>query len=89
MGISYREWIGGNGCCGCPPKTNCDCDEIYLEISKLHTDDLVLQDQIDEINEKLPSSGGCCPSFSVVGTRLIISGGEDCVRVENNRLIIG
>ena len=56
MGIPYYEWINGNGCCepvnncGCGNKDVCDCENILLEISKLHTDDEILQEQIDAIS---------------------------------------
>ena len=57
--MNYREWINGNGCCqptnncGCGGKDVCDCEEILLEISKLHTDDEILQDEIDDVAESL------------------------------------
>lgn len=56
--MKYQEWLNGCGCCpdiqDCPPSTGnpCDCDSILLELSKQHTDDLVLQDEIDNLDEK-------------------------------------
>ena len=61
--INYLNWLNGNDCCqqtrdcGCEYINLCDCDEILLELSKLHTDDLILQDLIDELSGK--TSGGC------------------------------
>ena len=64
--MNYREWINGNGCCqptnncGCGGKDVCDCAEILLEISKLHTDDEILQDEIDYVSGVVDTiSGGC------------------------------
>jgi hypothetical protein len=56
--MKYQEWLNGCGCCpdiqDCPPSTGipCDCDSILLELSKQHTDDLVLQEEIDNLDEK-------------------------------------
>lgn len=53
--MTYNEWLKDGGCgCNHTPITPCEdgkctCDEIFLEISNLHTDDDVLQRQIDEI----------------------------------------
>ena len=60
--INYYQWLNGDNCCqqrdcGCEDINPCDCDEILLELSKLHTDDLTLQDLIDELSGK--TSGGC------------------------------
>ena len=64
--MNYREWINGNGCCqptnncGCGGKDVCNCEEILLEISKLHTDDEILQDEIDSVSGVVDTiSGGC------------------------------
>ena len=53
--ITYNQWI--NGGCGCNGKKRsisgtdaCSCDNILLEISHLHTDDLTLQDEIDDLS---------------------------------------
>lgn len=52
--INYYQWI--NGGCGCngvrhiSGTNDCDCDQILLEISNLHTDDEVLQDEIDDLS---------------------------------------
>ena len=57
--MKYQEWLNGCGCCpdiqDCPPSTGnpCDCDSILLELSKQHTDDLVLQDEINELMERI------------------------------------
>ena len=69
--IDYYNWL--RGCdCGCDSRyveesDNCNCDKLLLEISKLHTDDLILQDEIDdlsgnvytkaEVDEKIASGG--------------------------------
>ena len=56
--MKYQEWLNGCGCCpdiqDCTPSTGipCDCDSILLELSKQHTDDLVLQEEIDNLDEK-------------------------------------
>ena len=66
MNNEYQKWLSGNDCCcggfihiePCDKhKDVCDCDNILLEISKLHTDDEVLQEQIDELS-------GCCSGGS-------------------------
>lgn len=52
--INYYQWL--NGGCGCngvrhiSGTNDCDCDQILLEISNLHTDDEVLQDEIDDLS---------------------------------------
>lgn len=58
--INYIQWITGNDCCknNCDGDCNChkdvcDCENILLEISKLHTDDEILQDEIDDIVDSL------------------------------------
>lgn len=58
--INYNQWITGNDCCknNCDGDCNChkdvcDCENILLEISKLHTDDEILQDEIDELSGKV------------------------------------
>lgn len=54
--MNYRQWLYGNRCCeqindcGCSGKDVCNCEEILLEISKLHTDDEILQDEIDDLS---------------------------------------
>ena len=62
--VTYNQWLYGNGCCeqkhdcGCSGHSGvCDCEHILLEISNLHTDDLVLQREIDELS-------GCCSGGS-------------------------
>lgn len=62
--INYYQWI--NGGCGCngvrhiSGTNDCDCDQILLEISNLHTDDEVLQDEIDDLSGVVATiSGGC------------------------------
>lgn len=53
--VNYNEWLDGNNCCQ-PMKKHCDgsdacsCDNILLEISKLHTDDEILQEKIDDLS---------------------------------------
>jgi len=58
--VNYNQWINGNDCCrnNCGGDCNCykdvcDCENILLEISKLHTDDEILQDEIDELSGKV------------------------------------
>lgn len=59
--MKYQEWLNGCGCCpdiqDCPPSTGnpCDCDSILLELSKQHTDDLVLQDEIKNLQNEINS----------------------------------
>lgn len=59
--VNYDKWINGNGCCGahnfitisgdCKGHDEaCSCENMLKEISNLHTDDLILQDQIDELS---------------------------------------
>ena len=52
--MNYRNWLRGGCGCGCngTPRqiNNCDCDAIWAEIENLHTDDEVLQQEIDEID---------------------------------------
>ncbi len=62
--INYYQWL--NGGCGCngvrhiSGTNDCDCDQILLEISNLHTDDEVLQDEIDDLSGVVATiSGGC------------------------------
>lgn len=66
MNNDYQRWLAGEGCCNsnyvkiepCDKhKDVCDCDNILLEISKLQTNDEVLQEQIDELS-------GCCSGGS-------------------------
>lgn len=55
--ITYNEWLNGCGCQGGVRRITgsgaCDCDSILLEISNLHTDDGILQDEIDELSGKV------------------------------------
>lgn len=57
MNINYNQWIHGPGGCGCGHNIliddACDCESITLELSKQHTDDLVLQDEIDALSGHL------------------------------------
>ena len=66
MNNEYQKWLSVDDCCcggfihiePCDKhKDVCDCENILLEISKLHTDDEVLQEQIDELS-------GCCSGGS-------------------------
>ena len=60
--INYYQWL--NGGCGCQGgrvisgSDSCDCDSILLEISNLHTDDGILQDEIDELSGKVETLSG-------------------------------
>lgn len=53
--MNYIQWLKGNDCCeqindcGCSGKDVCNCDDILLEISVLHTNDEILQNEIDNI----------------------------------------
>ena len=58
--INYNQWINGNDCCknNCGGdcdchKDVCDCENILLELSKQHTDDLILQEEIDDLSGKV------------------------------------
>ena len=66
--MTYKQWLeGGCGCESVTPCSNkhdvCDCENILLELSKQHTDDLILQDEIDYVSGAVETmSGGCdCP----------------------------
>lgn len=54
--MNYYKWLNGGDCCapvgGCISSSGnpCDCDAILLELSKQHTDDLTLQDEIDYVS---------------------------------------
>lgn len=61
MRNAYDKWLAGEGCCNannfihiesadCKNEDVCECERILLEISNLHTDDLVLQEQIDYVS---------------------------------------
>lgn len=65
--MTYYEWLNSKGCgCnnGCKDINPCSCDEILLEISNLHTDDQVLQTEIDDLSGKVETISG------VVDTKL-------------------
>lgn len=58
---SYQKWLSGDGCscannfihietADCKKQDVCDCENILLELSKQHTDDLTLQDEIDYVS---------------------------------------
>lgn len=64
----YNRWINGDGCCGannfihiehdCTGHSDaCSCENLLLEISKLWTNDEILQDEIDALS-------GCCSGGS-------------------------
>lgn len=62
--INYYQWLNGCGCQGGVRRITgsgaCDCDSILLEISNLHTDDGILQDEIDDLSGVVATiSGGC------------------------------
>ena len=68
--MTYYEWLNSKGCgCnnGCRDINPCSCDEILLEISNLHTDDQVLQTEIDDLSGKVETISG------VVDTKLDVS----------------
>lgn len=80
MNTNYDRWIGGASCCNahnfitisgdCKSHEDaCSCDNILLEISKLWTNDEILQEEIDELSGKTEAIS------AVVET---ISGGCDC-----------
>lgn len=60
--INYYAWLNGCGCKGGVRKItgsdSCDCDSILLDISKLHTDDEILQSEIDELSDKTETISG-------------------------------
>ena len=59
--MTYFDWLRNKGCgCnnGCKDINPCSCDEILLEISNLHTDDQVLQDEIDSKQDELIEGNG-------------------------------
>lgn len=62
--MRYINWLRGGCNCDCNNSCSdvnpCDCDNILLEISNLHTDDQVLQDEIDYVSGVVETiSGGC------------------------------
>lgn len=64
MGMKYYEWLRGNNGCNCNNVCSdinpCSCDSLLLEISNLHTDDQVLQNEIDYVSGVVETiSGGC------------------------------
>ncbi len=69
MNNAYQKWLAGEGCCNahnfinieipdCDRHDVCDCENILLQISNLHTDDLTLQDEIDELSGKVETLSG-------------------------------
>ena len=54
---NYYQWLNGCECEGGSKVISgtdyCSCDNILLEISNLHTDDGILQDEIDELSGKV------------------------------------
>lgn len=64
MGTPYYDWLRGDCGCGCNEGCRdinpCDCDSILLSISKLETNDSILQDEIDYVSGVVDTiSGGC------------------------------
>lgn len=57
--MNYYQWITDSDCC-CNDNRQisgaCSCDNILLEISNLHTDDGILQDEIDELSGKVETN---------------------------------
>lgn len=55
--MNYINWLIGDCGCGCNDSSrridNCDCDNILLEISNLHTDDAVISAAVDNKQDKL------------------------------------
>lgn len=73
MRNAYDKWLAGEGCCnannfihietsGCSRQDVCDCDNILLQISNLHTDDEVLQEEIDNLDENKLDVSAYTPS---------------------------
>lgn len=69
MRNAYDKWLAGEGCCNannfihieipdCKKEDVCDCENILLEISKLHTDDEILQEEIDELSGNVETLSG-------------------------------
>lgn len=68
MRNAYDKWLAGEGCCNsnyvhietsdCKKEDVCECERILMEISNLHTDDLVLQEEIDELSGKVETISG-------------------------------
>ena len=64
MNKSYQKWLAGNDCCcgnnfihietsDCNKQDVCNCEQILLELSNLHTDYLALKDDINELSGKV------------------------------------
>ena len=66
--VNYDQWINDRSCCAnnfitisgnCKSHDEaCSCENILKEIANLHTDDLVLQAEIDELSGQSPSVSG-------------------------------
>ena len=60
MNNDYQKWLAGDCCCAnnfihietpdCGRQDVCECERILLEISNLHTDDAILQEEIDDLS---------------------------------------
>lgn len=54
MNNNYYRWLYGDCNCGCQNNyrqiEDCDCEQILLDISNIHTDINVLQEEIDDID---------------------------------------
>jgi hypothetical protein len=71
MNNAYQKWLAGEGCCNahnfinievpdCGREDVCDCENILEQISNLHTDDGILQEEIDYVSGVVDTiSGGC------------------------------
>ena len=66
MNNAYQKWLAGEGCCNahnfihietsdCKKQDVCECERILLEISNLHTDDAILQEEIDDLSGQVES----------------------------------
>ncbi|MBO7732733.1 MAG: hypothetical protein J6S67_09280 [Methanobrevibacter sp.] len=64
MNNDYQKWLNGNDCCcannfihietsDCNRQDVCNCEQILLELSNLHTDYLALKDDINELSGKV------------------------------------
>lgn len=67
--MDYQKWLNGDSCscannfihiesADCKKKDVCDCENILLELSKQHTDDLTLQDEIDYVSGAVDTVSG-------------------------------
>lgn len=91
---SYNRWLWGSCCCeshttpigDCGDKEQCNCENILLEISNLHTTDNVLSGEVAEKQDKLIAGDNITISGNVISAvgGEGISSGDVQTMIENN-----